>query len=80
MKNEIEAIPDLSELLETISPELYELLKTSIELGKWADGNKLSREQLGQALQLVIAYEKINVPEEQRLGYIADNACRSELH
>lgn len=74
------ALPDLSELLENLSPELYELLKNAIEIGKWADGSRMSREQVEQAMQIVIAYEANNVAADQRVGYISDNACRKEPH
>lgn len=32
------------ELLRTITPDVYESLKTAVEIGKWPDGRKLTQE------------------------------------
>ena len=58
------------ELVSQLSPETYQLLKTAVELGKWADGTKLSKDQLEHCLQAIIVYETEHLPEQQRLGYI----------
>ena len=61
---------DFKQLLDSITPEVYENLKTAIELGKWANGEKLTQEQKELCMQAVIAYEHKHVPEDQRTGYI----------
>lgn len=61
---------DFKELLNSITPEVYENMKTAIELGKWANGEKLTHEQKETCMQAVIAYEHKNIPEDQRTGYI----------
>lgn len=61
---------DFKQLLESITPEVYENLKTAIELGKWANGQALTQEQKELCMQAVIAYEHNHVPEDQRTGYI----------
>ncbi|GAA5316629.1 MAG: YeaC family protein [Candidatus Pelagadaptatus aseana] len=61
---------DIKQLLESITPDIYENLKTAIELGKWADGRKLDQEQKELCMQAVIAYEQMHVPAEERTGYI----------
>jgi uncharacterized protein YeaC (DUF1315 family) len=61
---------DIKQLLESITPEIYENLKTAIELGKWPDGRKLDQEQKELCMQAVIAYEEMHVPAEERTGYI----------
>lgn len=61
---------DFNQLIASVNAETYEQLKRSVELGKWTDGKKLSREQRELCLQAVIAWETNNLPEEERSGYI----------
>ncbi|KEF32892.1 hypothetical protein D777_00454 [Marinobacter nitratireducens] len=69
------------ELIERLDPNVYRSLRQSLELGKWPDGRKLTREQREITLQAVIYYENLhNVPEAERTGYIdrgekAGTAC-----
>lgn len=60
----------LAELLDNITPDIYQNLKRSVELGKWPNGDKLTVEQKQLCLQAMIAYEQKNLPEQQRTGYI----------
>jgi uncharacterized protein YeaC (DUF1315 family) len=69
----------VEELLEEITPAVYESLKTAIELGKWEDGNKLSAEQVEQSMQMVILYEMKNLPESSRTGAALPSGCKSKL-
>lgn len=61
---------NIQELLSNITPDIYAKLKRAIELGKWVDGQKLSKEQRQLTMQAVIAYEHENIPETERTGYI----------
>lgn len=61
---------DYRQLLESLTPEMYEGLKRAVELGKWPDGRRLSPEQRELCLQAVIAYDNRNRPAEERTGYI----------
>lgn len=61
---------DFDKLIRNLSPEIYQNLKRAVELGKWADGTVLTREQRELSMQAVIAYESRNLEEEQRAGYI----------
>ena len=60
----------LSELLDNITPAIYENLKRAVELGKWPNGDGISAEQRQLCLQAVIAYETKHLPPEQHSGYI----------
>ena len=74
---------NLQQLLNTITPEIYENLKRSIELGKWHDGNRISAEQRELCMQAVIAYEHKHVPLENHTGYIPPKPhvyCGDENH
>jgi uncharacterized protein YeaC (DUF1315 family) len=61
---------DYLQLIETMSPEVYQNLKQSLELGKWPDGKPLTTEQRHNAMQAVIAWGEWHLPEEERVGYI----------
>ena len=65
---------EFSELLNTLTPEVYQRLKRAVELGKWPDGRALTRQQRQLSLQAVIAYELQHLPEEERSGYIPPQA------
>lgn len=61
---------DLQQLLNAITPDIYQNLKRAVELGKWPDGNRLTAEQRELCMQAMIAYENKRLPPEQRSGYV----------
>jgi uncharacterized protein YeaC (DUF1315 family) len=61
---------DFDKLISNLTPDIYQNLKRSVELGKWPDGKALTKEQKALSMQAVIAYESKFVGEEQRAGYI----------
>ena len=65
-------------MIENITPEIYQSLKTAVEIGKWSDGRKLTAEQKELSLQAVIAWEIQNLPEEERTGYMGPQECASK--
>mgnify|MGYP001088280176 FL=1 len=67
-----------AEMIENITPDIYESLKLAVEIGKWSDGRKLTQEQKELSLQAVIAWEIQNLPEEQRTGYMGPQECSSK--
>jgi uncharacterized protein len=71
---------DFQQLLDSITPEIYESFKKAVELGKWPDMRPLSEEQKSLCMQAIIAYEQ-RKPEEQRTGYVPPKttACSSDL-
>jgi len=48
---------NITDYVKKISPNLYEKLKTAVEIGKWADGTTLTKQQKEETLQLVLAYQ-----------------------
>ena len=60
----------VEEMIELINPEVHRNLKTAIELGRWANGDKLSQQQREHCLQAVIAYESRHLEQEDRVGFI----------
>ena len=65
------------DMLRNITPDVYQALKLAVEIGKWPDGRKLTREQKELSLQAMIAWEQDNLPEEERTGYMGPQACKS---
>ena len=67
-----------AEMIENITPEIYQSLKLAVEIGKWPDGRKLTQEQKELSLQAMIAWEIKNLPEEERTGYMGPQECQSK--
>ena len=61
---------DFQQLIESITPEIYENLKRAVEIGKWPDGSQLTQEQRENSLQAIIAYDARHKSEEERVGYV----------
>jgi hypothetical protein len=55
-------------LIDNMPPEIYENLKTSIEIGKWPDGKKLDKTQLEDCMQILILYESRYFRDESKTG------------
>ncbi len=68
------------EAVENITPEIYQNLKSAVELGKWEDGRRLTPEQRELCLQAMIAWEAKNLPEHERTGYMDTQRCPSSKH
>lgn len=50
--------------------EVYERLKTAVELGKWPDGSVLTQEQKENSMQAVLAWQAMHNdnPEHMTIG------------
>ena len=57
-------------MIDSMSPEIYQSLKRSVELGKWPDGKPLTPEQRQHALQAIMAWGDKHLRQERRVGYI----------
>ena len=84
MSDQIPEIPfdkpeSIDALVEAMTPTIYENLKTAVELGKWGDGARLSREQVESCLQAIILYETKNLPESERIYSSIPTGCSSTL-
>ena len=66
----------LTDFLEKMTPEVYQALKQSVELGRWPNGVKLSGQEREASLQALIAWEFDHLPESQRTGYMPVS-CKS---
>lgn len=66
------------DMIENITPDIYQNLKLAVEIGKFPDGRRLSDEQKELILQAMIAWEVQNLPEEERTGYMGPSECKSK--
>lgn len=48
---------DIEQLLKAMTPEIYENMKTAVEIGKWPDGTPLTEQQKETAIQAVMIYD-----------------------
>ncbi|WP_114418101.1 DUF1315 family protein [Marinospirillum perlucidum] len=61
-----------AEMIEKMTPDIYQALKRGVELGKWPNGKLLTEEQKKISMEAVLRYEmNTGIPEEERVGYIA---------
>lgn len=62
---------EIQQIVQTLTPEIYQSMRTAIELGKWADGRKVTPEQRENTIELIIYYEHLhNIPESERVGHM----------
>ena len=69
----------LQDVVQHMDPEIHMNMKTAVELGRWANGERLTAQQLENCMQAIIAYEQKNLPEHERVGYI-DRAGLKKTH
>lgn len=60
-----------------MTPELYQRLARSLELGKWPDGRPLSPAQREHTLQALIIWGERNLPEQERVGFVPKKAQKN---
>ncbi|MFT6551676.1 MAG: hypothetical protein ACJA1I_001720 [Zhongshania marina] len=68
---------DFEQLVDNITPAIYEGLKRAVEIGKWPDGRVLTVEQREHCMAGVIAYDLKTNAEHERVGYI-DRGSKAE--
>ncbi|WP_410015262.1 YeaC family protein [Sodalis sp. C49] len=61
---------DVDALLANLTPDIYQRLKTAVELGKWPDGVPLTAEQKDNCLQMVMLWQARHnhQPEHMSIG------------
>ena len=58
---------DLDQVINSMTPEIYQRLVTAVELGKWPDGVALTPEQKENSLQLVMLWQAKNNTQTQHM-------------
>ncbi|MAD58336.1 MAG: hypothetical protein CMK44_07160 [Porticoccus sp.] len=61
---------EFQQLLNSVTPEIYKKIKTAVEIGKWANGIKLTKDQIENSIQILIAYDAANKAQGDRVGYV----------
>lgn len=56
------------QLVQTMTPEVYQRLKDSVETGKWLDGTTLSDTQRETCLQAIIMYQAKHLNNDQHMS------------
>ena len=67
-----------TDLIQRITPDTYKTLMLAMEIGKWADGTKMTQEQKELTMQAMILWEQANLPEEERTGYMGGQECAKQ--
>lgn len=67
---------NFDDLINSITPEIYERLKRAVELGNWDNGLPLTPEQREHNLQAIIAYDQKHKQPEDRVGYIEPKTAK----
>ena len=63
---------DLEQIVNSMTPEIYQRLATAVELGKWPDGVALTPEQKENSLQAVMLWQSINNVDPQHMSIGTD--------
>ncbi|EGE4654953.1 YeaC family protein [Salmonella bongori serovar 40:z35:-] len=58
---------NLDEIINSMTPEIYQRLATAVEVGKWPDGVPLTPEQKENCLQLVMLWQARHNAEAQHM-------------
>ncbi|EPJ5576394.1 YeaC family protein [Citrobacter farmeri] len=58
---------NLDEIVNSMTPEVYQRLSTAVELGKWSDGVALTPEQKDNSLQLVMLWQARHNTDAQHM-------------
>lgn len=66
------------ELVAQITPEMHSGLRRAVELGRLPDRRRLERAQQAEMLQVLLAWEKKNLPDDQQAGFIQRDRCEPE--
>ena len=71
---------NIEQMLNTLTPEIVEKLKTAVEIGKWPNGVALTKEQRQTCMQAVLVWEHKHLPEAERTGSIERGTKEEDEH
>lgn len=68
------------DVLRAMTPELYERMRTAVETGRWPDGQKLTADQLENAMELVMVYQarRLNQSDHFTIGKNGELVTRTK--
>ena len=74
----LDAPPDtINELVDRMSPEIYDRLKEAVALGRFNEQERMSEELLGHCMQLLILYEA-HLESHERTGTPLQTNCQTK--
>ena len=68
---------EYNQLISQLTPEVYQSLKTAIEIGKWPDGRVLTKDQKASCMEAILCYQSIKLDSQQHSGYMPDQCASS---
>ena len=69
----------MQRMLAVLTPDMIDKFRSAIELGKWPDGKRLTREQTETCMPAIIGWEMKNLPEHARSGCIPKESKEGEV-
>ena len=72
---------EFQKVIDQMTVETYQRLKTAVEIGKWHNGVVLTAEQRATSMQAVLAYEiQHKLAANQKTGFIdtANSSCHDD--
>ena len=78
---------NVEQLVNAMTPEVYQNLKQAVETGKWPNGAELTEEQKANSLQMVMLYqskiersnEHMTIGEDGEMVHKSKSELRNEL-
>ena len=74
---------NIEQLINAMSPQVYQILKDGVELGKWPNGEPLTDDQRQQATQAMMLYQgmKLDQKDHYTIGRngVFNNLSKSQL-
>ncbi len=66
--------------IKSMGRDVYDRMLNALATGLWPDGKRVSSDQRAHCMRAVIAWGELNLPPEERIGYIdkghkADDVC-----
>lgn len=61
---------DYSQVIDSMTPDIYERMRRALEIGKWPDGRVLTPGQREQTMQAVILWGERHLDATERVGFI----------
>ena len=68
------------ETIKGMGREVYDSMLNALQTGRWPDGRLITSEQREHCMQAVISWGELNLPRDQRIGYIDKAHKASDSH
>ncbi|GGO70170.1 transcriptional regulator [Bowmanella pacifica] len=65
---------DIQQMVNAMTPDVYERLRQAVETGKWPDGTPLSEGQRDSSMQAVMLYQATVLKSDEHMTVGADGS------